>query len=90
MAENQDAPTEWGQILKCKYRPFDVEKSIYTESQNVANGPLMFAQYISDALRPGDVPDNLRKLYREAVYGTDGKVRARIINRVYSIGRLVR
>ena len=81
---------EWGQSLKSKYRPFDVETSIYTESFNVANGPLMFAQYICDALRPGDVPDNLKKLYTEAVYGSNPKVRARIVSHMYSIGRIVR
>ena len=86
---NQEA-SEWGQILKNRFRAFDVEKSIYIDSQKVANGPLMFAQYIYDALRPGDVPDNLKNLYREALYGTNQKVRARIISRIYSIGRIVR
>ena len=81
---------EWGVVLKGKYKLFDVERSIYTDSQRVANGPLMFAQFICDALRPGDVPDNLRKLYVEAVYGTNEKVKSRIISRMYSIGRIVR
>ena len=81
---------EWGIILKGKYKLFDVERSIYTESQMVANGPLMFAQFIFDALRPGDVPDTLRKIYEETVYGTNDKVKARIISRMYSIGRIVR
>ena len=70
----------WGQILKGKYKPFDVEKSIYTNSQRLANSPLMFAQYICDALRPGDVPENLVKLYREAVYGTNERVKSRIVS----------
>ena len=87
--DNQEV-YEWGQILKSRFRAFDVEKSIYIASQKVANGPLMFAQYIYDALRPGDVPDNLRNLYREALFGTNQKVRARIISRIYSIGRIVR
>ena len=59
-----DDESGWEQILKGKYRPFDVERSIYTESQTKANGPMMFAQFICDALRPGDVPDNLAKMYR--------------------------
>ena len=81
---------DWGVILKCKFRPYDVELSIYTESQSVANGPLMFAQFICDALRPGDVPENLIKLYKEAVYGTHEKVKSRIVSRMYSIGQRVR
>ena len=88
MADTEE--NDWGQILKCKFKPFDVEKSIYIESQQVASSPIMFAQYICDGLRPGDVPDNLRKLYREAVYGTNSKVKSRIVSRIYRIGGIVR
>ena len=89
MAKN-DEVSGWDQILKCKFKPFDVEKSIYTQSQTTANGPLMFARFICDGLRPGDVPENLMKLYREAVYGTDPKVKARIVSRMYTLGQKVR
>ena len=82
--------SEWDQILKNRFRAYDVEKSIYIESQKVANGPMMFAQNIYDALRPGDVPDNLKNLYKEALYGNNSKVKARIISRMYSIGWIVR
>ena len=85
-----DNSSDWDEILRCKFKPFDIEKSIYTDSQTVANGPNMFAQFICDGLRPGDVPDNLRKLYREAVYGTNAKVKSRIISRIYRIGGIVR
>ena len=81
---------DWDEILKGKYKAFDVEKSIYTDSQQLANCPMMFAQYIYDALRPGDVPENLRKIYKEAVYGTNEKVKARIVSRMYRIGGIVR
>ena len=81
---------EWGVILKCKYKPYDVERSIYTESMQSANCPLMFAQFIYEALRPGDVPDNLAKLYKEAIFGDNKKVKARIVSRMYSIGQIVR
>ena len=85
-----DSISEWDQVLRGKYKIFDVEKSIYTDNQKVCNGPLMFAQYISDGLRQGDVPENLRKLYKEAAYGSNERVKSRIITRVYSVGRLVR
>ena len=81
---------DWAVILKCKFKPFDVEKSIYADSMQIANCPMMFAQYICDGLRPGDVPENLRKLYQEAVYGTNEKVKSRIVSRMYSIGQRVR
>ena len=90
MANQPDAAGEWGVILKCKFKPYDVEKSIYSSSMQVANSPLSFAQYIYDALRPGDVPENLTKLYKEALFGSNPKVKARIVSRMYSIGRLVR
>ena len=86
--ENKDE-NSWDEILNCRYRLFEIEKSIYTDSQTVANGPLMFAQYISDGLRKGDVPEKLA-MYKEAVYGKNPKVKAQIISRIYSLGRLVR
>ena len=81
---------EWAVVLKAKFKAFEIEKSIYRDSQKIASGPLMFAQYICDGLLPGDVPENLRKLYHEAVHGTNAKVKQRIISRIYSIGRIVR
>ena len=47
-------------------------------------------KFICDGLREGDVPDNLKKLYVEAVYGTNAKVKNRIIKRIYAIGQKTR
>ena len=82
--------TGWEHILRGKFKAFDVEKSIYSEHRNKANTPEMYAKFICDPLRDGDVPDDLRKLYQEAVYGTDPKVKARICRRVYAIGEKCR
>ena len=46
----------------------------------------MFAKKICDNLRDGDVPENLAKLYKEAVYGTDSLVKKRIFKHIYAIG----
>ena len=81
---------EWDKILQGKYKFFDIEKSIYTENRNKANSPEMIAKFICDGLRPGDVLDNLKNLYHEAVYGSDKKVKQRITKRVYAIGAKVR
>ena len=81
---------EWDKILQAKYKFFEVEKSIYIENHNKANSPEIFAKFICDGLRSGDVPENLKKMYHEAVYGTDKKVKQRIIKRVYAIGGKVR
>ena len=68
----------WEKILQSKFKAYDIEKSIYSENRNKANTPEMYAKYICDSLREGDVPDNLRKLYEEAVYGSDPKVKLHI------------
>ena len=78
--------SEWEKILQGKFKVYDVEKSLYTENRNKANSPEILAKFICDHLRPGDVPDNLKRLYHEAVYGSDKKVKQCIIKRIYSIG----
>ena len=82
--------SEWDAILSEKFRVYQVEQSVYISSVERANGPDMFAKFICDSIRPGDVPDNLKRLYREAVYGTDPKVKERIKKRMYLINRKVR
>ena len=82
--------SEWDEILKGKWKAYDVEKSLYVESGRKTLAPEQKAKIICDGLRPGDVPDNLKKLYVEAVYGSDVKVRARIMSRLYFIGGKVR
>ena len=69
---------------------YKIEESIYIQSSQKSNGPEMYAKFICDGLRDGDVPDALKKLYQEAVYGTDEKVKLRIKNRMYLVGCNVR
>ena len=80
----------WDKILQSKFKAYDIEKLIYAENRNKANTPEMYAKFICDSLREGDVPENLKKLYKEAVYGTDPKVKLRIKKRVYAIGQKCR
>ena len=81
----------WGKMsLWSKFKAYDIEKSIYAENRNKANTPEMYAKFICNSLRDGDVPDNLKKLYEEAMYGTDEKVKMRIKKRVYAIGQKCR
>ena len=82
--------SEWDEILKGKWSAYDVEKSLYLDSVKKTSAPDVRAKIICDGLRNGDVPDNLKKLYVEAVYGSDPKVRSRILSRVYFIGGKVR
>ena len=81
---------DWDKILQGKYKFFDVEKLIYTQNRNKSNSPEVMAKFICNGLTPGDVPDNLKDLYHEAVYGCDKKVKQCIIKWVYAIGSKVR
>lgn len=82
--------SEWDEILKGKWKAYDVEKSLYIESVKKTLAPDERAKFICDNLRPGDVPENLKKLYNDAVYGSDAKVKTRITSRIYFIGGKVR
>ena len=78
---------QWDEILKGRWVAYDVEKSLYVDSINKANSIEERAKIICDGLRPGDVPDNLRKIYMEGVYGSNEKVKSRVISRTYFIVR---
>ena len=81
---------DWDKILQGKYKFYDIERNTYSANRKRANSVEMYAKYICENIQPGDVPDNLRFLYNEAVYGSDPRVKQRIIKRVYSIGNKVR
>ena len=83
-------PTVWEQMLKERFAVYDVELSIYKDNMNRLNKPRAFAKAICDGLHPTEIPFTLRRLYREAIYGTDAKVRLRILNRMNTIARSAR
>ena len=87
---SSDDSNEWDEILKGKWKAYDVEKSLYVDSVNKANSPEERAKIICDGLRDGNLPGNLAKLYFEAVYGSNEKVKTRIISRTYFIRRSCR
>ena len=88
MAEPTEA--EWAVILKGRYKPCESEKAIYVRTMARANQPEIYAKYICDGLKEADVPDNLLKMYREAVYGNNQKVKERIHKRMYFLGEKTR
>ena len=81
-----DNVPDWDSILKGRYKVCSVEREIYLETQTKANNPEVYAKYICDGLKDGDVPQNLMKLYREAVYGSNKEVKERIMKRMYFLG----
>ena len=85
-----DTSPIWDDLLAQKFKVFKAEATIYVESSQRSNGPDMYAKYICDNLGPSDVPHDLKKLYMEAVYGSNDNVKKRIRSRMYLIGRHVR
>ena len=77
-------------LLHMKFKPFNIEKSVYLSTKSKGNNPLLYAKYICDSLKEGDVPDELMQLYREAVYGTDQKVKDRIFKHMYFLATKVK
>ena len=49
---------DWDEILKGKWKAYDVEKYLYVDSVNKANSPEERAKVKCDGLREGDVPLN--------------------------------
>ena len=86
MSEMED----WNEILRCHYQIFNIEASIYIDVCSEGGNYKDVAKRIVETLCPGDVPNNLLKLYHEAVVGKNKKVAAKIQNCVYHIGRSLR
>ena len=53
---NSQSGNEWDEILKGKWKAYDVEKSLYIDSVNKANSAEERAKIICDGLREGDGP----------------------------------
>ena len=81
MASN--VPVDWKLILKSKHTTFNVEENAFRESLKIANSNEVAAEKIYHAIKnDADVPDTLKMIYREAVYGTHPKVKKRVRNRL--------
>ena len=80
----------WEEILSQKFKVFKAEEDIYIDSSKKSNGPDMYAKFICDNLKDGDVPEALKSLYMESVYGINESVKKRIRSRMYLIGCHVR
>ena len=85
-----DTSTNWDSICKQRLGTCEIEKVIYINTKAKANQPEIYAKYICDSLREGDVPDDLAKLYREGVYGTNETVKKRILKRMYFISNKIK
>ena len=81
----------WQQPLSDRYATYKVEERAFAQSLKVCNSTDVSAEKIYDAIKDdGDVSPNLKALYREAIFGTDKDVKARIKHRISNLRRNTR
>ena len=87
MASNVD----WESILRERYAMFKIEENAFLESLKICNSTEVSAEKIYLTIKDDeDIPRNLRLMYKEAVYGSNDKVRNRIRNRIGNLRRNLR
>ena len=80
--------TDWNELLDKKYPSYKIEVQAYLDSLDVANSIEVSTQFIFEKIVEDDnVSDQLKQLYREALFGTNKEVKSRIKNRVCNFKR---
>ena len=75
-------------LLKGKYPSYKIEIDTYLDSLDIATSSDISAAKIYDAIRDlAEVNKNLKKLYREALFGSNKDVKARIKSRISNFRR---
>ena len=86
MAESNEA--YWERVLKGKYVSYNVEVDAYLESVEIATSTDISMQKIFFAIRDDpSVHENLKAMYREALFGKNKEVKSRIKNRIANFRR---
>ena len=86
MAEGSDI--DWETVLKGKYVSYNIEIEAYLASLEIATSTEISMQKIYFAIRDSPVVhDNLKMLYREALFGKNKEVKARMKNRISNFRR---
>ena len=87
MAQLQD---DWTAILKHAYNTFQCEEDAYIEISKISIDNEIAMDYLYDnAVRDNDeVSSNLRKMYDEAINGTNKEVRRRVLSHMSHFKRL--
>ena len=86
MAESTEG--YWDSVLKGKYVSYNVEIDAYLESLEIATSTEISMQKIYFAIRDDpSAHENLKAMYREALFGNNKEVKARIKNRISNFRR---
>ena len=84
MASNID----WDVIMRDRFTTFKLEENTFVESLKICNSNEVAAERIYDAIKDdSDIPENLKLMYREAVFGENEAVKRRIKNRITNMRR---
>ena len=79
---------DWDELLRDRYPIFKLEEKGFVESLEICNSTEVLAEKIYYTIRDSDeIPENLKTIYREAVFGHQEKVRTRIKNCISNIRR---
>ena len=79
---------DWDKILRAKYNSYKVEVQAYLYSLDIATSSDISIVYIYEAIRNDQkVHENLKLLYKEALYGSNKDVKSRIRNRIANFRR---
>ena len=85
------SPVDWTPLLDARYPSYTAEVNAFLESLSVSNSNEITIAKVFEAIRYDDrIEDNLKLLYREAVFGTDKQVKLRIKNRMSNFRRGLR
>ena len=82
------SPIDWEDVMRERYATFKLEEEGFLASLEICNSTDVSAEKIYYTIREADdIPENLKLMYREAVFGFNTKVRNRIKNRIGNMRR---
>ena len=74
---------DWEEVLHDRYATFKLEEQGFEESLEICNSTDVSAEKIYYTIRDAEeIPENLKIMYREAVFGNNEKVWSHIKNRI--------
>ena len=83
--------TNWSQILEERFPSYKVEVSAFLETLHISKSTDVSIEKIYQVIKDEqDVPEHLKMLYHECIFGTDKSVKTRIRNRVGNFKRGLR
>ena len=82
------AARDWELILNDRSPVFKLEEQGFKDSLEICNSTDVSAEKFNYTIRDSEeIPENLKAMYREAVFATHEKVRNRIKNRISNMRR---